>query len=279
MPPRLVQHRSSGAALVVCFAHVSSWYYLPLYLQSVCEASPVRSGALIPSIVLVQAVTGVAAGFLVHRSGLYLEPIWLGMAPTTLGFGLFIRLDASSLLFEIMLFEVIAGLGVGLVFQPPLVAFQANVPQQDVTTATALFGFVRGLSTSVSVVIGGVVFQNGMAARYARLRDVLPPETARKLSGAEAVTNVLVIRSLGPAQKELVKAMFAESLREMWILYACDAATGLVVSGFISKQTLDAEHVDTKTGITAVSGSSPVPAAEAVTVELEMGQERERRNA
>jgi hypothetical protein len=90
---------------------------------------------------------------------------------------------------------------------------------------------------------------------------------------------VLVIRSLGPAQKELVKAMFAESLREMWILYACDAVTGLVVSGFICKQTLDAEHVDTKTGITAVSGSSPVPAAEAVTVELEMGQERERRNA
>jgi hypothetical protein len=65
--------------------------------------------------------------------------------------------------------------------------------------------------------------------------------------------------------------MFAESLREMWILYTCDAATGLVVSGFISKQTLNAEHVDTKTGIT--------PAAEAVTVELEMGQERQRRNA
>jgi hypothetical protein len=87
------------------------------------------------------------------------------------------------------------------VFQPPLVAFQASVPQQDVTTATALFGFVRGLSTSVSVVIGGVVFQNGMAARYARLRDVLPLETARKLSGAEAVANVLVIRSLALRRK------------------------------------------------------------------------------
>jgi hypothetical protein len=183
MPPRLVRRRSNGTSLLVCFAHgvvnASSWYYLPLYLQSVREASPVRSGVLILPIVLVQACRGVAAGFLMHRSVIYRELIWLGMALMTLGFGLFILLDAFSPFFEIMLFEVIAGLGLGLVFQPPLVAFQASVPQQDVATATALFGFVRGLSTLVSIAVGGVVFQNGMAARYARLRDVFPLQIAR----------------------------------------------------------------------------------------------------
>jgi len=81
-----------------------------------------------------------------------------------------------------------------------------------VATATALFGFVRGLSTSVSVVVGGVVFQNGMGARYARLCEVLPLEVARKLSGAAAVADVLVVQSLGPAQKVVVGAMLAESL-------------------------------------------------------------------
>jgi hypothetical protein len=109
-----------------------------------------------------------------------------------------------------------------------------------------------------------------MGARYARLCDVLPLEIARKLSGAEAVANVLVIRSLSPAQKVVVKAVFAESLREMWILYGCVAATGLVISGFIRRQSLNAEHVDTKTGITAVSESSPVPA------ELETARGKER---
>jgi hypothetical protein len=113
MPPHLVRHRSSGAELLVCFAYgfvnVSSWYYLPLYLQAVREASQVRSGVLILPIVLVQAVTGLAAGFLMHRSGLYRELVWLGMALMTLEFGLFICLDASSPPFEIMLFEVIAG--------------------------------------------------------------------------------------------------------------------------------------------------------------------------
>jgi len=44
------------------------------------------------------------------------------MAFASLGFGLFIKLDAQSSLIEIIFLEIVAGLGVGIVFQPLTIA-------------------------------------------------------------------------------------------------------------------------------------------------------------
>jgi hypothetical protein len=117
------------------------------------EATPLRSGILILTITVVQTTVGVAVGTFIHRTGKYLKLIWPGMVITTLGFDLFIRLGVDSSLAEIVTMEICAGLGVGLVFQPPLIALQFLVKSDDIATATALFGFIRSLSTSVSIVI------------------------------------------------------------------------------------------------------------------------------
>lgn len=82
---------------------------------------------------------------------------------TTLGLGLFIILDSSSSLVSICAIEAIAASGVGMIPQASLIAYQSIVLPSDVAMATALFGFVRSLSTSISVVVGGVVFQNSVA--------------------------------------------------------------------------------------------------------------------
>ena len=168
---------------------------------------------------------------------------------TTIGFSLFIILSASSPLFLIIIFEVIAGLGVGLVFQPPLIALQSAVSNDDVAVATALFGFVRSLSTSVSTVIGDVVFQNEMQSHQEALRVTLPDNIAELFSGDAAAANVNVIQTLSSVQKSVVRNAFAQSLSTMWIMYACMAGIGLLLSFGIQKQTLSQEHVETKTGI------------------------------
>jgi hypothetical protein len=86
--------------------------------------------------------------------------------------------------------EIVAGLGVGLVFQPPLIALQSLVKSDDIATATALFGLIRSLSTSVSIVIGGVIFQNKMQAHYNQLRSFLPASIAQMFSGDMEAANI-----------------------------------------------------------------------------------------
>jgi hypothetical protein len=171
------------------------------------------------------------------------------MAVTCFGFGMFIKLGVNSSLVETVVFQIIAGFGVGLVFQPPLIAIQSLVAHEDVATATALLGFVRSLSTAVSVVIGGVIFQNQMQGHYKALLLILPDDVAQKFSGQAAAANVKLIGTLTGLEKMAVQKSYAESLSTMWILYSSVAGLGLLMSVFITKQNLATEHVETRTGL------------------------------
>jgi hypothetical protein len=169
----------------------------------------------------------------------------------TLGFGLLIDLNATSTLREIIPFQIVAGIGSGVLFEPPLIALQTLVSQDDTATATATFGFIRNVGLSLSIIIGGVVFQNGMSLRAPQLRaSGLPRNITDQLSGSAAAANVMVISTLrNPAQKLVVKNAFAWSLRNLWILFTSVAVCGIVATGFISKQVLGREHTETKTGL------------------------------
>ena len=73
-----------------------------------------------------------------YDPGKYLYPIVFGFAMMTLGYGLFIDLDAESSLAKIVLYQIVAGLGVGPLFQAPLIALQSLVPKGDIAAATAV---------------------------------------------------------------------------------------------------------------------------------------------
>ncbi len=232
-------------------AQIAPEYYLPLYFQSVKQASPLYSGLFILPITLTQALAGISTGVIIHRTGRYCELIWVGMTLLTIGLGLLVYINAESAIGEIISFELITGIGAGLLFQPPLIAVQASTEQDDIATATATFSFVRNLSTAMSVVIGGVVFQNGMDLRVPGLRAAgLPRNITDSLSGGAAATNVMIIGTIiDPRQALAVKEAFAWSMRNIWILCTCISACGLFASVFITRQVLSKEHVETKTGI------------------------------
>lgn len=205
---------------------------------------------------------GVTSGVIIHMTGRYQELIWGGMALCTLGMGLYIYIDANTPLATILGLEVVEGLGAGMLFEPPLIALQALVKQDDIATATATLGFVRNLATSMSIVIAGVVIQNSMSSRSADLRAAgLSPQLLAEFTGGDAAANVEQIRTIADkAQRDAVKDAFAFSLQRTWILMTAMSAFGLVASVFVIKSVLSKEHTETKTGIkektTEVSSSS-----------------------
>jgi len=194
---------------------------------------------------------GIICGLLIHRTGRYLEIIWTGLLLMTIGNGLYIYLNATSPLGQIIGFQLVAGCGAGLLFEPPLIALQAMVSQDDTATTTATLGFVRNLATSLSVVLGGVVFQNGIEKRIPYLQAAgLPANVTTAFSGADAAANVLLIGTIqDEAQKMVIKEAYAWALRNIWILTTCLAFCGVVSSVFIKKSVLSREHVETRTGL------------------------------
>ncbi|KAI7116015.1 hypothetical protein KC352_g34162, partial [Hortaea werneckii] len=165
--------------------------------------------------------------------------------------GLFIDFDAKSSWAKLIVYQIIAGFGIGPLFQAPIIALQAHISPRDIGTATATLGFVRQLATSSSVVIGQVVFQNQMKSYAPQLREVLSPQLAQRLGGGDAGASTDIINSLPPDQREVVRHYFALSLVPMWIMYTCVAVVGAICVFFVRKKVLSKEHEETKTGLEA----------------------------
>lgn len=255
MPLNVFGNWSNNAAFLVAFAHsmvaIGVEYYLPLYFQSVKQASPLRSGILILPMMITEAVVDIMVGILIHQTGRYREAIWVGVTLMTLGTGLYISFRTDTSVARVIGFEIIGGIGTALIFTAPMIAIQNTVSQADTAAATATLGFIRSSATSLSIVLGGVVFQNSMAARQSSLAAAgLGESVLAALSGDQAAANVEIVKSIqDAAQRHVVQDAFAWSLRNMFIMYTCIAAVAMVASAFIKQQHLRTEHTETKTGI------------------------------
>ncbi|RMZ66912.1 major facilitator superfamily transporter [Pyrenophora seminiperda CCB06] len=253
MPLSLFSNLSNLAALATCFFHafvfISGNYFLPLYFQGVLGATPILSGVYLLPFAVALSFMSAATGVIIKKTGQYLPLIWCGMSMMTLGFGLYINFNVNTSWAKIIIFQVIAGIGVGQNFQSPLIALQSNIPKRDIATATAMFGFVRNLGSAISVVVGGVVFNNEIRTKQPELAAALGTQTASMFSGGSAGANVRVIESLPEAQRAVARKAFADSLSKMWILYVAFAAVGLCVSLLVSRNLLDKQHEETKTGL------------------------------
>ncbi len=253
IPLRLFRTRAALACLgCSCFhgfVFISGSYYLPLYFQAVLGASPLLSGAYVLPFTFTLAVFSAGSGILIKKTGKYMPPIVAGFVFMTLGFGLFIDLEPTANWPKIVLFQMIAAMGVGPNFQAPLIAMQTTVEQRDIASATATYGFVRQLSTSISVVVGGVVFQNGMQRQFPTLLRELGPDIANLLSGSNAAASVGMVAQLQGSAGDIARQAYFTSLQTMYVMYAAFAAAGLVVCLFVGQRTLSKDHQEHKTGL------------------------------
>lgn len=253
IPIHLFRHRNSVASYALAFFHafvfMSGSYWLPLYFQSTLRASALESGVYLLPFVLSLSVVSAITGIIIKKTGNYKILISSGMAVMLLGFGLFVDLGAKANWAKIITYQIVVGIGIGPNFQAPLIALQTNVEPRDIGSATSSFSFLRQVGTSVSVVVGGVIFNNEMQKQQAMLQRELGPRLADLLSGANAAGSVHVVAALEGHEGEVARAAYWRSLRTMYIVYTAFAAVGLVISLFIRQVKLSKEHQEHKTGL------------------------------
>ncbi|CZR52195.1 related to MFS transporter [Phialocephala subalpina] len=269
MPLEIFRESSNVAVLVLVFFHgmisLAIEYYPPLYFQAALGASPLHSGVLSLPLVVTESLMSIFSGVFIHRTGHYLELIRIGPVIMTIGVGMYILFSATSSTGEVVGLQILTGIGCGLLFGPPLLALQAFVPQQNVATASSTYGFIRSIGTAMSVVIGGVIFQNTMDSRVDTLSTPplnLPSNITDLLSKGQAAANVIAVNLIqDQAQKMAVQKAYAGSLRNSWIFYTVASGCCIVATLFIKKKVLSKDHVETKTGIDV-----PIPQTNPVQV-------------
>lgn len=215
--------------------NTAALYFLPVYFETTSAKVPFRIGLLLVPTAVAQTVGSWAASLYLWRLGRYAPPIWLGMLLSTIGYGLLAVISTESPEYMAILFSVIAGAGVGLADQPPLIALKASLEYMDMAQANVDFGLVRLMAKGISIVMGGVVFQNTIQSRL--FRD--------QFSGQKALANAHAIWMLEDEASAIlvVREAYTQSLGCMWILYSCISGLGLLCSFLIKRERLSTEQL------------------------------------
>ena len=167
VPLRLFRNRMVLAAVVTRFlagmAMFGALSFVPLFLQSVTGASATRAGLVLTPFVLGWVVMSVVSARLVLRVG-YRTVVVIGMASLTAAFLLFWRWSVTLTSASAMVDVLLAGIGMGMVVVPMLIAVQSAVSRSDLGAATSMTQFFMSVGGAVGLSVMGAVMAQRLHA-------------------------------------------------------------------------------------------------------------------
>ncbi|KAG6851242.1 hypothetical protein H0H93_011678 [Arthromyces matolae] len=226
-------------------------YYLPVYYQ-VLGASATRAGVEMLAYSLAAALMSAVSGIIVTRTGQYRPVMWFGYAVFAVGLGLMTMLSASSSQAVKEVYPLIAALGLGTLFQTPLIGLQAAMPIKDMATSTATFGFIRymlraypndplnipylgrTLGGTVGISIGQAIFSSIVRKKIARIPNVSIDTSPSGLN--ESIRKLKDIAD--PTTRFEVINAFARSISTIWVVMTPIIGVSFLMTLLVRKYTL-----------------------------------------
>ncbi|KAJ7449942.1 major facilitator superfamily domain-containing protein [Mycena latifolia] len=240
IPPRLFQTRTTAAILVSTFFHAlgffSGAYYLPLFFQ-VLGSSATGAGVRMLPFSLGSALVSALSGQIVTRLREYRPVIWFAWPVMTLGFGLMITLDEKSGAAKEAVYPLVAALGVGCLFQTPLIGLQAAMPIKDMATSTSTYGFIRTLGGTVAIAMGQAIISSTLRKKIAQIPNLTLNINTSPASLSQNVVNLKFISD--PVQRAEVIHAYARSISMIWLVVTPILGAGCVLTLLLRRYTLE----------------------------------------
>jgi EmrB/QacA subfamily drug resistance transporter len=197
--------------------------YVPLFLQAVTASSAMQAGFVLMPFVIGWVACSILGARMVLRVG-YRSVVLVGMLALTAAFLLMAGWNESLTRGAAMRDMALAGVGMGLVFVPMLIAVQSAVPHAVLGSATSVTGFFRFIGGAVGVAVMGSVMSQRLHAELAALVAAAPAglqEGLRRVAAhPDLIVNPLtrgglgaeVLAQLRPAMAHAVGSVFVVGL-------------------------------------------------------------------
>jgi len=169
---------------------------------------------------VISAVTGI----LVTKLGDYRWVMRISWAIMTLGFGLMIMLDDTSSTAKKEIFPLVAAIGVGGLFQIPLICLQAAMPLRDMATTTGAMILIRNIGGTIGISVGQAIWSSELRKRIKSL-----PHFAADTSAITLTQSVRILKDIKPATlRQQILHAYTKSIATIWVV-----DTPLVFVGFL----------------------------------------------
>ncbi|KAI1410228.1 putative MFS multidrug transporter [Hypoxylon sp. FL1857] len=188
------------AFLMAALSNLS--YYIPIYFQSVLNATAILSGVYMLPNIVAQVITCISSGMLVERMGYYLPWSIISIVLTTVGTGLMSTFDVSTSTGEWIGYQILFGLGCGMGIQMPILAAQNSLAAPDIPVGIAILIFSQSIVSAVWLAVASTIFTNSL--------ESLIPQYAPSVSAADIIaagaTGIRTVVSGGPVLNQVLEA-------------------------------------------------------------------------
>ncbi|KAI0831279.1 MFS amino acid permease [Trametes gibbosa] len=237
LPPRLFKTRTTALLLVSSLLHAFAFftgaYYLPVYFQ-VLGSSATNAGVRMLPFSLGGALLSVVSGQIVSRTGRWRPVMWVAWAIMVLGWGLMTMLDDTSNDAMKALYPLVAAIGIGCLFQTPLIGLQAAMPLKDMATSTAAFILIRTLGGTIGISVGQAIISSELRKRVALIPNLTIDTTPSALT--QIVRQIPLISDV--AQRTALAHAYTRSIATLWIVNTPLTGVGFIMVLFLRAYSL-----------------------------------------
>lgn len=202
-------------SLLTGIAMFATILYIPQYQQVVRGYSPTKSGLLMIPLVIGMLTASITSGRLITKFGRYKFFPVFGTILLTFGLWLFSHVTLTTSQWELSVWMLVIGLGLGSFMQVPTLAVQNAVQREVLGIATSSVTFFRSIGSS----LGGAAFGAILISRLTHhLQDTLPQGamTGNLAKGVQG--GISEIEKLPAAIKHDVLQAFTLSFHDMFLL-------------------------------------------------------------
>jgi MFS family permease len=207
---------------------------LPLYLQVVKGDTATEAGLKLIPFMLGIVSTSIYSGKAITKHGHYKRFPIIGTAVMTVGILLMSTLSATTPFWQLSIYAIMVGAGLGLSMQTIVIALQNAVDFKDMGVATSSNTFFRSLGSVFGTAVFGTILTNRLghylADNFKNLATTNPAAVAgfdaTKLEGIKS--NTAALQTFPPVIKTTVLDAFVSSFHVVFY-----TAAPITVVGFL----------------------------------------------
>jgi len=215
---------------------------LPLYFQVVRGYSATEAGLKLIPLMLGIVSTSIISGKMISKHGHYKRFPIMGTAIMTVGILLMTRLQIDTPYWQISIYAVMVGAGLGLSMQTIVIALQNSVEFKDMGVATSSNTFFRSLGSVFGTAIFGSILTNRVVHYMSSGFGDLAKTNPSALEGfdtsklAALTNNTAVLKTFPPVIKQTALEAFVNSFHVVFYAAAPITLLGLALA-FMLRET------------------------------------------
>lgn len=253
IPLRLFNNLSLGFILFQHFfygmAHYSFIYYVPYYYQIVRGYSYIKSSLLLIPLVMTMSLTSIAAGYTISCTGKYIYILYSGYSLWLLGVCLLLIWNKNTPIGAIVVILFVMGIGVGFIFQPSMVAAQAQSKKADRAVVISARNVIRSFGGALGISVASLIMSNSLLKdinqKLASGDSGLPDSYLNYMK--DHIYTKINPEGLSAAEVSVVEDMYMKAIRNIFYLLIPLLAICLISCLTIKDrglQCIDEEPVD-----------------------------------